>query len=80
MSPLTRAVLTVVGILLAVYAATCALRPYADCWRCHGTGAHRALITGARTHCRRCDGTGDRIRLGRRAWNRLARARRDAQQ
>ncbi len=40
----------------AVYAAGCWLAPFGPCGRCHG---HDRL-------CRRCDGTGRRVRAGRR--------------
>lgn len=69
--------LTTTAALLTLYALTCAVRPIGDCWRCAGAGRHR-LINGERTTCRQCDGSGDRIRLGRRMWIRFVDARRDA--
>jgi len=47
--------------LLAGYALACALVPFGRCARCH---ARDPL-------CRACDGTGRRVRLGRRAWTYL---------
>jgi hypothetical protein len=47
--------------LLAGYALACALVPFGACARCH---ARDPL-------CRPCDGTGRRVRLGRRAWTYL---------
>jgi hypothetical protein len=45
------------------YALACWLTPFGACARCHG---HDRL-------CRFCDGTGLRVRLGRRAWTYLRR-------
>jgi hypothetical protein len=58
--------LLLAGLALAVavpYALACWLAPFGTCARCHG---HDRL-------CRACDGTGRRVRLGRRAWTYLRR-------
>jgi hypothetical protein len=47
--------------LLAAYALACALVPFGACTRCHASDPL----------CRACDGTGRRVRLGRRAWTYL---------
>jgi hypothetical protein len=47
--------------LLAGYALACALAPFGACTRCRHTDPL----------CRACDGTGRRVRLGRRAWTYL---------
>ena len=57
------------GLVLAVpYALACWLAPFGACARCHG---HDRL-------CRACDGTGRRVRAGRRAWIYLRRLHHDA--
>jgi hypothetical protein len=56
--------LLLAGLAVAVpYALACWLTPFGACARCHG---HDRL-------CRFCDGTGLRVRLGRRAWTYLRR-------
>jgi hypothetical protein len=57
-----------IGLLLATaltlaarYALACWLAPFSPCRRCHA----RDLL------CRACDGTGRRVRLGRRVWTYL---------
>jgi hypothetical protein len=52
---------SLIGLALASYALACALIPFGRCRRCH---------TGD-PHCRACDGTGRRVRLGRRLWTYL---------
>jgi hypothetical protein len=47
--------------LLTTYALACALVPFGACTRCHASDPL----------CRACDGTGRRVRLGRRAWTYL---------
>ncbi|MEV4762522.1 hypothetical protein AB0J89_07780 [Micromonospora chokoriensis] len=49
----------------ACYLAVCAASPWGRCGRCHGARFHRTAI-GTRRDCRRCDGTGIRVRAGRR--------------
>ena len=57
------------GLLLAAlaaavpYALACWLAPFGACHRCAGRGRL----------CRWCDGTGRRVRAGRRLWTYLAR-------
>jgi hypothetical protein len=54
--------LAVAGLALAVpYTLACWLAPFGPCHRCHHTDPL----------CRACDGTGRRVRLGRRAWTYL---------
>jgi hypothetical protein len=47
--------------LAAPYALACWLAPFGACGRCHTRDPL----------CRSCDGTGRRVRLGRRAWTYL---------
>jgi DnaJ-class molecular chaperone len=59
------------------YAAVCAASPFGTCRHCHGlgrTGTRRGLHARA---CRRCDGTGIRIRRGRHLYHLIARIHRD---
>ncbi|MEV4721725.1 hypothetical protein AB0J94_31435 [Micromonospora noduli] len=49
----------------ACYLAVCAASPWGRCRRCHGARSHRTAI-GTRRDCHRCDGTGIRVRAGRR--------------
>ncbi len=51
------------------YAAACAAAPFGRCRRCKGDGKIPPRIGRKRRHCRRCDGTGLRLRIGRRAFN-----------
>ncbi|WP_232510853.1 hypothetical protein [Micromonospora maris] len=41
------------------------MSPWGRCRRCHGRRSHRTAI-GTRRDCPRCDGTGIRVRIGRR--------------
>ncbi|MFY1657073.1 hypothetical protein [Micromonospora sp. WMMD1274] len=50
------------------YLAVCVASPWGRCRRCHGRRYHRTTI-GTRRDCRRCDGTGIQVRLGRRLIN-----------
>jgi hypothetical protein len=53
---------SVCGFALAIpYALACALAPFGPCRRGHHPDPH----------CRACDGTGRRVRLGRRLWTYL---------
>ncbi|WP_433530368.1 hypothetical protein ACQPYA_30085 [Micromonospora sp. CA-263727] len=81
-----------IALLVAVgYAAACYVRPFTACHRCKGTGTapprlwdrlrrritHPRALRG-RPDCRRCTGTGLRLRIGRRAVNYVRRLRRHA--
>ncbi len=61
--------LLLAGLAVAVpYALACWLAPFGACGRCHH----------ANPLCRFCDGTGRRVRAGRRAWTYLSRLHDDA--
>ncbi|SCL18138.1 hypothetical protein GA0070616_1441 [Micromonospora nigra] len=47
------------------YLILCVVAPWGRCRRCRGRRNHRTAI-GTRRDCRRCDGTGRRVRIGRR--------------
>ena len=64
--------------VLAGYAALCWLLPFARCRWCKKTGIRPRLITRRLTVCRRCKGSGLRLRIGRAVFNYLARIHADA--
>ena len=68
---ITLASLTTLGYA-AWYILISVLAPWRACRRCHGTGhtGHRGARRGQ--DCRPCDGTGRRVRLGRRLYEHLA--------
>lgn len=66
--PVAPAALVVVLIVVG-YAVTCWLWPYTACGRCGGSGKARSPSGKAFRDCRRCRGSGRRVRLGRRLWN-----------
>ncbi|MFB6666530.1 hypothetical protein [Streptomyces parvus] len=51
----------------AGYAVLCAVKPFAPCRKCSGTGVRTRRRTV--TLCRRCHGTRARLRIGRRLLN-----------
>ncbi|NBE82172.1 zinc finger-like domain-containing protein [Micromonospora rubida] len=53
------------------YLALCVIDPFGRCRTCHGTGRKRSPLTRMRRECRRCAGTGLRLRLGRHAINHI---------
>lgn len=75
--------MTGVVIGLAVIAAAagywiaCAFWPFAACAWCGGDGRKKSPSGKYWRPCRRCKGTGTRVRTGRRVWNWLA-GQRDA--
>lgn len=77
-----RLTLTATGILLVValvYAVSCAVRPFRDCWLCDGKGHHRSRRKRKLSRpCRWCRASGKRLRIGRRLWNRARRVHRAA--
>jgi hypothetical protein len=60
------------------YTLTCAAAPFGRCRKCAGYG-RKAGRNGrlTRTVCRRCGGNGLRVRVGRRAYEWIAREYRD---
>ncbi|MFJ9839295.1 hypothetical protein ACIRYZ_02340 [Kitasatospora sp. NPDC101155] len=55
------------------YALLCVASPFGDCRKCRGFGFHLKYDRRGRPcrgkHCRRCDGIGKRIRVGRHLYN-----------
>lgn len=59
----------VVGV--PVYGAWCYWYPYMDCRRCDGNGKFRSPTGKAWRLCRKCKGSGSRVRGGRQIWTKL---------
>lgn len=57
----------------ALYIVTCWWWPLAGCWRCDGAGKHRSPWGSSWRRCKKCKGSGERIRVGRRLWTRFTR-------
>lgn len=64
-------------IIVLGYAGLCVISPFGPCRRCRGFGYATWTDRRGRLHagryCRRCEGTGQRIRLGRHLYNALRR-------
>lgn len=60
------------------YAIACRVWPFADCRKCEGKGRFRSPSGKAWRRCRRCKGSGERVRVGRRLWTWLAGVKKDA--
>jgi ribosomal protein L40E len=80
MTPALLAIACLIAITVC-YIGLCAVSPFGTCRKCGGLGfalAHTRQGKPKRgKHCRRCDGHGIRIRLGRRLHNLWARTHRD---
>jgi len=50
------------------YAIACFVWPFTDCGKCGGRGAFRSPSGKAFRRCRRCKGSGYKVRFGRRLW------------
>lgn len=55
-------------ILAAGYAVSCAYWPFTSCWSCD-SGKKRSPTGRSWRTCKRCKGSGARLRIGRRLWN-----------
>ncbi|MEV4575424.1 hypothetical protein AB0K16_19440 [Nonomuraea jabiensis] len=55
------------------YAIACAAAPFRACRHCHGVGKTLTPNGHLKRWCHRCDGTGLRLRWGRRLFNYLRR-------
>lgn len=65
-------------VCLAGYAAHCWQWPFAACLKCGGEGKARSGSGRSWRRCRRCKGSGERVRLGRRLWTWLVARKHDA--
>lgn len=52
----------------AAYVLWALVRPFGRCVVCRGTGTRPTLVLRRGVYCRRCDGTGRRVRIVRRVW------------
>ncbi|WP_327324680.1 hypothetical protein OG735_20815 [Streptomyces sp. NBC_01210] len=63
------------------YATVCGASPFGNCRKCRGLGFQLTYTRQGKPkrgkHCRRCDGIGKRIRVGRHLYNVAARIHRD---
>jgi hypothetical protein len=57
-------------VIVGKYALSCWVWPIRRCWVCKGTGAHQRADRAVRRPCRWCRGSGGRLRIGRRLYNR----------
>ncbi|YCK40169.1 hypothetical protein ACNF49_40725 [Actinomadura sp. ATCC 39365] len=77
----TLAAATVIATAIPItlsYIYNCYARPFRSHRRCNGTGHIPYLFGRGWRFCLRCQATGLRLRLGRRAWNHLRRLQREA--
>ena len=80
MDPLATIITSPILLTLAVtlgYAVSCAVFPFKRCRTCKGAGHHKSRLIRAYRPCRRCGGSGMRLRIGRKAWNAITRTRRN---
>ncbi|MDR7278397.1 hypothetical protein J2S41_005175 [Catenuloplanes atrovinosus] len=77
-SHLLETLLCTIPVLVTIgYFGFCRISPFGRCRVCRGTGRARRQYGRVSRACRRCDGTGLRVRTGTRAINRAARLYRD---
>lgn len=67
--------IAIAGVVGVVYLAGCLVWPFTACAKCEGAGKHRSPSGRAWRTCRRCKGSGGRLRVGRRVVNYLWRRR-----
>jgi hypothetical protein len=57
-------------VWFVVYVVACVVWPYTACPQCKGNTGKRMSPSGkAWGDCRRCEGKGRRVRIGRRIWD-----------
>ncbi|MGC5308763.1 hypothetical protein [Micromonospora zamorensis] len=61
----------ILALLTLGYLALCVAAPFGRCRTCNGTGRKRSPLGRIRRECRRCAGTGLRLRVGRHAINHI---------
>lgn len=64
-------------VAAAAYWVACLLWPFTACLKCDGDGKTRSPSGKTWRPCRRCDGTGRRLRVGRHVINYLRESRAD---
>jgi hypothetical protein len=67
----TFGLVVVAGLLIVGYFLACAAYPFGKCRRCSGLGRHHSPGRAHWRDCKRCVGTGARVRVGRRIYMRL---------
>lgn len=72
LEPLASTLLILASLFTLGYIAQCVRWPYRPCRHCGGFGQFTGPFGGIRL-CRRCQGSGLRLRVGRRVWNALHR-------
>ncbi|GAA2377301.1 hypothetical protein Cme02nite_20860 [Catellatospora methionotrophica] len=55
-----------------IYVLLCWVLPFGKCRTCSGQGHRRTWLLRKVTACRRCKGSGLRLRIGRRIYNQVA--------
>ena len=65
----------VVTVCTVFYLLTCAVWPFGKCRRCKGVGKFKSPFGNAFRHCGRCDGSGLRVRFGRKVISYYRRTR-----
>lgn len=60
-----------------VYGVECWWWPFAACGKCGGAGRFRSPSGRAWRRCRRCKGSGERVRVGRKLWTWLSGVRKN---
>lgn len=76
LAPLASTLLTTAPLITLGYLVQCLIWPFKACRRCAGGGQLHGPFRGIRL-CGHCDGTGLRLRFGRRVWNAFRRLYRD---
>ena len=68
----------VAGVIGGGYLLACRIWPFTGCPRCDALGRIHSPGGKSWRECRKCKGTGRRLRIGRRLWNHHERTRRNA--
>jgi hypothetical protein len=76
LAPLASTLLVASPFVTLGYLGLCLIWPYRACRHCGGIGRFEGPFGGIRL-CGHCDGSGLRLRFGRRVWNALRRLYRD---
>ncbi|MEV0383400.1 hypothetical protein [Nonomuraea sp. NPDC050643] len=74
------AAIAIPALLTLRYIYLCHAHPFREHTRCRGTGRIPYLFGRGWRFCPRCNGTGLRLRIGRRIWNHARRLHRDGTQ
>ncbi|BCJ71218.1 hypothetical protein CS0771_07620 [Catellatospora sp. IY07-71] len=77
MTPELIAALTAISATI-VYVLLCWVLPFGRCRACSSKGTRHTLLLRRVTFCRRCKGSGLRLRIGRRIYNTVHHAREQA--